>query len=156
MLRVVGRLLLAISCLLALPGGPQAEDPELPTTVHAVEGLSAQVEILLDRWGVPHIYAESLDDVFFAQGWNAARDRLWQLDVWKRRGDGTLAEVFGPEFVEKDRAARHAPEPRAPTLRVPAPRLRACPVDARVRRPNPQPRSAVEPARGSVARDLRA
>jgi penicillin amidase len=106
MLRVVGRLLLAISCLLALPGGPQAEDPELPTTVHAVEGLSAQVEILLDRWGVPHIYAESLDDVFFAQGWNAARDRLWQLDVWKRRGDGTLAEVFGPEFVEKDRAAR--------------------------------------------------
>jgi penicillin amidase len=92
--------------LLALSSGAQAGSPELPTTVHTVAGLSAEVEILVDRWGVPHIYAESLDDVFFAQGWNAARDRLWQLDVWKRRGDGTLAEVFGPDFVEKDRAAR--------------------------------------------------
>ncbi|MFB3117692.1 MAG: penicillin acylase family protein [Myxococcota bacterium] len=101
-----GRLLLSISCLLVLPSGLRAADPALPTTVHAVEGLSAELEILLDRWGVPHIYAESLDDVFFAQGWNAARDRLWQLDVWKRRGDGTLAEVFGRDFVEKDRAAR--------------------------------------------------
>ena len=66
----------------------------------------APVEILIDRWGVPHIYAGSEDDVFLAQGWNAARDRLWQLDLWKRRGDGTLSEVFGPEYVAKDRAAR--------------------------------------------------
>jgi penicillin amidase len=64
------------------------------------------VEILIDRWGVPHIYAGGLRDVFFGQGFNAARDRLWQLDLWKRRGDGTLAAVFGPSFVEKDRAAR--------------------------------------------------
>jgi len=76
------------------------------TTVHEVEGLSSEVEILVDRWGVPHIYAGELYDVFFGQGFNAARDRLWQLDLWKRRGDGTLAEVFGPSFVEKDRAAR--------------------------------------------------
>jgi penicillin amidase len=55
---------------------------------------------------VPHIYAASEDDVFFAQGWNAARDRLWQLDLWKRRGEGLLSEVFGPEYVTKDRAAR--------------------------------------------------
>ncbi len=48
----------------------------------------------------------SEDDLFLAQGWNAARDRLWQLDLWKRRGDGTLAEAFGPEYVAKDRAAR--------------------------------------------------
>ena len=48
----------------------------------------------------------SEDDVFLAQGWNAARDRLWQLDLWKRRGDGTLSEAFGPEYVAKDRAAR--------------------------------------------------
>jgi penicillin amidase len=101
-----GRILLSIGCWLSLACGMQAGGPELPTTVHLAEGLSADVEILVDRWGVPHIYAESLDDVFFAQGWNAARDRLWQLDVWKRRGDGTLAEVFGPDFVEKDRAAR--------------------------------------------------
>jgi penicillin amidase len=90
-------------CLSAAAGEP---GPSLPTRVHEVEGLSSEVEILVDRWGVPHIYAESLDDVFFGQGWNAARDRLWQLDLWKRRGDGTLSEVFGQEFVEKDRAAR--------------------------------------------------
>jgi penicillin amidase len=76
------------------------------TTIHSVEGLSSEVEILVDRWGVPHIYAGELSEVFFGQGFNAARDRLWQLDLWKRRGDGTLAEVFGPSFVEKDRAAR--------------------------------------------------
>jgi penicillin amidase len=78
----------------------------LPAETYEVEGLSADVEILVDRWGVPHIYAQDLQDAFFAQGWNAARDRLWQLDLWKRRGDGTLAEAFGPAFVEKDRAAR--------------------------------------------------
>jgi penicillin amidase len=99
-------LLLSIFCLLSLSGAASATDSSLPTTVYAVDGLSSEVEILVDRWGVPHIYAESLDDVFFGQGWNAARDRLWQLDLWKRRGDGTLAEVFGSEFVEKDRAAR--------------------------------------------------
>jgi penicillin amidase len=81
------------------------------TVVAAVEtypvpGIAQPVEILVDRWGVPHIYAVREDDVFFAQGWNAARDRLWQLDLWKRRGDGTLSEVFGPEYVAKDRAAR--------------------------------------------------
>jgi penicillin amidase len=73
---------------------------------YRVPGVAQSVEILVDRWGVPHIYAGSEDDVFFAQGWNAARDRLWQLDLWKRRGEGLLSEVFGPEFVAKDRAAR--------------------------------------------------
>jgi penicillin amidase len=80
--------------------------PEIPSSVHELAGLDGEVEILIDRHGVPHIYAEELYDVFYGQGFNAARDRLWQLDVWKRRGDGTLSEVFGEGFVEKDRAAR--------------------------------------------------
>jgi penicillin amidase len=71
-----------------------------------VPGLRAAVEILVDRFGVPHIYAGSQDDLFLAQGWNAARDRLWQLDAWKRRGEGRLAEALGSGFVEQDRAAR--------------------------------------------------
>lgn len=71
-----------------------------------IPGLQAPVEILVDEWGVPHIYAESQDDVFFVQGFNAGRDRLWQLDLWRRRGDGTLSEILGPDYVEKDRAAR--------------------------------------------------
>lgn len=71
-----------------------------------VRGLAAAVEILVDRHGVPHIYAASDGDVFLAQGFNAARDRLWQLDLWRRRGLGLMAEAFGPAYVERDRAAR--------------------------------------------------
>jgi penicillin amidase len=71
-----------------------------------VDGLTATAEILVDRWGIPHIYAQSLDDVFFAQGFNAARDRLWQIDLWRRRGLGLLSEVFGPQHLERDRAVR--------------------------------------------------
>lgn len=75
-------------------------------TAYAVPGLEGPVEIVLDRWGVPHIYANDTYDAFCAQGFNAARDRLWQIDFWRRRGLGRLAEVFGAEFVERDRAAR--------------------------------------------------
>jgi penicillin amidase len=87
---------------------PQAEPPvEQPVDESfIVPGLQAPVDVLIDEWGVSHVYAANSDDLFLAQGWNAARDRLWQLDLWKRRGDGTLAEVLGPEYVSKDRAAR--------------------------------------------------
>ncbi|MHA6601820.1 penicillin acylase family protein [Corynebacterium coyleae] len=68
--------------------------------------LEDEVEIHVDEWGVPHIFGSSKNDVFLAQGFNAARDRLFQLDFSRRRGLGRLAEVFGSEFVEWDRAAR--------------------------------------------------
>ncbi|MEM6706369.1 MAG: penicillin acylase family protein [Acidobacteriota bacterium] len=71
-----------------------------------VPGLTEAATISVDRWGVPHIRANSEADLFFAQGFNAARDRLWQLDLWKRRGEGLLSEAFGPAFLSKDRAAR--------------------------------------------------
>ena len=76
---------------------------ELPS---GAVGPKQPVEILVDQWGVAHIYAKSVDDVFFAQGFNAARDRLFQIDLWRRRGLGRLAEVLGPSFVEQDKAAR--------------------------------------------------
>ncbi|GAA2866251.1 penicillin acylase family protein [Pseudonocardia halophobica] len=69
-------------------------------------GLAGPAEIVVDRWGVPHIYATDTYDAFRAQGFNAARDRLWQIDFWRRRGLGRLSEVFGAEHVERDRAAR--------------------------------------------------
>ncbi|HWQ56836.1 MAG TPA: penicillin acylase family protein [Bryobacteraceae bacterium] len=72
----------------------------------AVPGLREPVEILRDRWGVPHIYARNTHDLFFAQGWTAALDRLWQIDLWRRSGTGKLAEVLGPGAVERDRLAR--------------------------------------------------
>ncbi len=71
-----------------------------------IPGLSQPVTILLDPWGIPHIRAGNLMDLFFAQGFNAARDRLWQIDLWRKRGLGLLAADFGPGYLEQDRAAR--------------------------------------------------
>lgn len=71
-----------------------------------VTGLDAPAEILIDRWGVPHIYAKSAKDAFFVQGWNAARDRLWQIDLWRRSGRGELASVLGEAYLAKDAATR--------------------------------------------------
>src|SRR5205807_3528198 len=50
----------------------------------AVPGLKEPVEVLRNRWGVPHIYAKNADDLFFAQGFVAAQDRLFQIDLWRR------------------------------------------------------------------------
>ncbi len=72
----------------------------------SVTGIDAQVEILIDHWGIPHIYAETERDLFFAQGWNAARDRLFQLEIWRRQATGTVAELLGPREVERDHGAR--------------------------------------------------
>ncbi len=72
----------------------------------SVKGLAAPAEIVVDHWGVPHIFAASQRDAFFLQGYNAARDRLWQIDLWRKRGLGRLSASFGPAYVEQDRAAR--------------------------------------------------
>jgi len=71
-----------------------------------VPGLEKQVEILRDRWGVPHIYASTIHDLFFAQGYITANDRLFQIDLWRRAGTGKLAEVMGAAAVERDKLAR--------------------------------------------------
>ncbi|MEH6788597.1 MAG: penicillin acylase family protein [Paracoccus sp. (in: a-proteobacteria)] len=69
-------------------------------------GLSAPASISIDRWGLAHIRARSTRDAFFVQGFNAARDRLWQIDLWRKRGLGLLAADFGPGYLMQDRAAR--------------------------------------------------
>lgn len=71
-----------------------------------VAGLEKPASILIDRWGVPHIYANTLYDAFYVQGFMAARDRLWQIDLWRKRGLGEMAKDFGPAYVEGDRMAR--------------------------------------------------
>ncbi|MDQ0864547.1 penicillin acylase family protein [Arthrobacter globiformis] len=70
------------------------------------ESLRGPVVIDQDEFGVSHIRATNSDDVFFAQGYVAARDRLFQLDLWRRRGLGLLSEVLGDAYVDRDRAAR--------------------------------------------------
>ena len=69
-------------------------------------GLNEPVEIIRDRWGISHIYASNQHDLFFAQGFSAARDRLFQLELWRRQATGTLSEAFGSRFIEQDTGAR--------------------------------------------------
>jgi penicillin amidase len=69
-------------------------------------GLEHQVTVLRDSWGVPHIYAQSQHDLFFAQGFVTAQDRLFQMELWKRVGQGRLAEIFGPAYLQRDINAR--------------------------------------------------
>jgi penicillin G amidase len=72
----------------------------------ALPGLSGKVEVLRDSWGIPHIYAGNTADLFFAQGFVVAQDRMWQLEMWRRNGEGKLAEVLGPAYVTRDTFAR--------------------------------------------------
>jgi penicillin amidase len=71
-----------------------------------VPGLREPVEIIRDEWGVPHIYAQNDDDLFFAQGYVMAQDRLWQMEMWRRWHEGRLAEIFGPAALPYDRRTR--------------------------------------------------
>jgi penicillin amidase len=71
-----------------------------------VPGLERPVNVLRDRWGVAHIYAQNQHDLFFAQGVVAAQDRLFQMELWKRAGQGRLAEILGPSALARDVNAR--------------------------------------------------
>src|SRR4029453_1633646 len=69
-------------------------------------GLQQEVEVLRDSWGIPHIYARNTRDLFMAQGFVAAQDRLWQMEIWRRTGEGKLAEIYGSSALARDRLAR--------------------------------------------------
>jgi len=79
--------------------------PKTSGTLRA-EGLKEQVEVIRDRWGVPHITARNVEDLFFAQGYVHAQDRLWQMELQRRFPSGRLAEVFGEVALEADRFMR--------------------------------------------------
>jgi penicillin amidase len=72
----------------------------------AVEGLSAPVQVIRDEWGVPHIYAENEHDLFFAQGYVHAQDRLWQMEFNRRVASGTLSAILGNATLDTDRFMR--------------------------------------------------
>jgi penicillin amidase len=101
---------------LAAAAGCSREEPRpaaLPETVPAVTngtleiaGLTAPVTVVRDRWGVPHITAANQDDLFVAQGFVQAEDRLFQMDLWRRSVQGRLAEVLGANFIERDAMTR--------------------------------------------------
>lgn len=69
-------------------------------------GLSAPVEIFRDHWGIPHIYAQNRLDLFFAQGFVHAQDRLFQMELNRRTAAGRLSELFGELALNTDRTVR--------------------------------------------------
>ncbi len=71
-----------------------------------ISGLIQPVEILKDRCGISHIYAQNEEDLFFAQGYNVARDRLFQLELWRRQATGTVAEMLGRQELKRDIGTR--------------------------------------------------
>lgn len=75
-------------------------------TGYTLTGLGHPATIIIDRWGIAHIRAGSEADAFLVQGFNAARERLWQMDLWRKRGLGLLAGDFGPGYLAQDRATR--------------------------------------------------
>jgi penicillin amidase len=79
--------------------------PQVSGTI-AVSGLSDPVEVIRDRWGVPHIYAQNEHDLFFAQGYVHAQDRLWQMEFNRRIGSGTLSAAVGEATLDTDRFLR--------------------------------------------------
>src|SRR5271167_3346360 len=72
----------------------------------SVPGLSAAVTVSRDARGVPTIEAANLDDLFFAQGFVTAQDRLWQMDGMRRFAGGELGEILGEDLVKLDRRQR--------------------------------------------------
>lgn len=82
----------------------------LTTCGHAqkltVPGLHEPVEVIRDKYGINHIYARNEHDLFFAQGYCAAKDRLFQFEIWRRQATGTVAEILGPDEVMRDIGTR--------------------------------------------------
>ena len=92
----------ALSCLVLLGSTSYSQ---LDSTV-TLDGLNQPVEILKDKWGISHIYAQTEHDLFFAQGYSAARDRLFQFEIWRAQATGTTAEMLGPRMLDRDQGAR--------------------------------------------------
>jgi len=88
------RFVLLFLCAMALLHALSAQRVQLP------------VEVIKDRWGVNHIYARNEHDLFFAQGYLAAQDRLFQLEMWRRQATGTVAELLGPQEIKRDIGTR--------------------------------------------------
>lgn len=95
--------LLASAAALLLPAAAFGRQKR---SVATVIGARGPIEIVEDALGIPHVRANTLHDAFFGQGYLVARDRLFQIDLSRRRQLGRMAEAFGPRFVEADRSAR--------------------------------------------------
>src|SRR5437667_737674 len=104
---MIKKFIIAALMLFAVLGArPVAPTFAAETETLHVAGLTRPVEILKDRWGISHIYAQNEEDLFFAQGYNVARDRLFQLELWRRQATGTVAEILGRKELKRDIGTR--------------------------------------------------
>ncbi len=94
--------------LTAFAGTPYAKTASNSDESYQTAGIEKPARVMVDKWGISHIYANTFYDAFYVQGFMAARDRLWQIDTWRKRGLGEMAKDFGPAYVEGDRMARRA------------------------------------------------
>ncbi len=78
---------------------------EDPNAIH-LDGLTDTVEVIRDEVGINHIYANNQHDLFFAQGYYAAKDRLFQFEIWRRQATGTVAEILGERELKRDIGTR--------------------------------------------------
>ena len=103
-------LMSATAGVLWLRSAAKAALPVLDGDVHLaglnVKGVSAPVTVRRDQHGVPHIDAQTQEDLFVAQGYVTAQDRLWQMDAFRRNANGELAEILGPSMTKHDMAQR--------------------------------------------------
>ncbi len=97
--------LLSASLRWLLTGMSRRRFPQVTGNIQ-LKGLNSSVEVLRDRWGIPHIYASNLNDLFFAQGFVHAQDRLWQMELNRHTAQGRLSELFGEIALDTDRAVR--------------------------------------------------
>lgn len=88
--------------LAVVAGGASAQS----TDTLRIRGLQQPVEVLRDRWGINHIYAKDEHDLFFAQGFLAAKDRTFQFELWRRQATGTMAELLGDRELKRDIGVR--------------------------------------------------
>ncbi|HLE83502.1 MAG TPA: penicillin acylase family protein [Thermoanaerobaculia bacterium] len=97
--------LVVVAGALALAWMVRRPWPEVDGEV-ALAGLRAPVEVIRDRWGVPHLYAETERDLFLAQGYVHAQDRLWQMEFNRLVASGSLGSLLGPALLDADRYLR--------------------------------------------------
>jgi len=95
-----------ILCIFGLVTFSTVLSAQIEHKLFTTNGLSDSVEILTDQWGVPHIYAKTQYDLFFAQGFYAAKDRLFQFEIWRRQATGTVAELLGARELKRDIGTR--------------------------------------------------
>jgi penicillin amidase len=82
------------------------ESPSANNNSFVAEGILEPVEVVRDQWGINHIYANNQHDLFFAQGYAAAADRLFQFEIWRRQATGTVAEILGERELKRDIGTR--------------------------------------------------